>query len=98
MQDYMIWLTFSAAPPQHSLFTIHIVPGYGMGSIVKGKQESDESSLKKLLMENLANSLTSPAWITKIIDDAKADGFRSLMETKIVLSDEAAKNLGWTKD
>jgi hypothetical protein len=95
MQDYIIWLTFSATPP--GIFTIHIVPGYGMGAIVKGKRDSDEASFKELLMKNLANTTTSK-WIDEIIDETKTKGYKSLMETKIRLSDGAAKNLGWEED
>jgi hypothetical protein len=95
MQDYIIWLTFSATPP--SVFTIHIVPGYGMGAIVKGKREPDQASFKELLMKNLATLATSPKWIDEIIDETKTTGYKSLMETQIKLSDEAAKNLGWEK-
>jgi hypothetical protein len=57
MQDYIIWLTFSATPP--SVFTIHIVPGYGMGAIVKDKRVQDEASFKELSMKNLATPAKS---------------------------------------
>jgi hypothetical protein len=96
MQDYLIWLTFSATPP--SVFTVHIVPSFGMGARVKGKQEPDAVSLKELLMKNLASASTSPKWIDQIIDETKTRGYKSLMETQVRLTDEAAKNLGWEND
>jgi hypothetical protein len=96
MQDYLIWLTFSATLP--SIFIVHSVPSRGLGERVKGERETDESAFKELLIHNLANASTSPKWILQIIDEAKTRGFKSLMETKIRLSDEAARNLGWEED
>jgi hypothetical protein len=95
MNDYMVWFGYSSST---NLFTTYIVPAYGMGSIVKGKKDLDESSFTNLLIENLPAHLKSPSLIKKISDSAKMNGFYSLLEIRLTLSNDAAHNLGWIND
>jgi hypothetical protein len=95
-RSYMIWITSPASP--NVLFTLHISPSFGSGTIVRQTHYEDEEALKTDLIHNLPPIFAHQEFVSLCVESAKRTGMCDWREIDIRLNDAAARNLGWTGD